>query len=247
MEHEDIDRIKSKISKLLKLAEGSSNEFEAANAMSKARALMDKYQITKIDIVEVNGIEKEFKEAQATRAFKACPKHIQWLSVYIAKFNDCQAKFITGVPIDFKKNDKRVYNYGKAIIFRGYSLDVDICIEMFTRAISAVNRLCAIYLENEGYEGRYPMGIGNAFKQGCVSRIGEILNGIKVERGRLTTSSGTSLVVLKENSVAAYFGEAKYGTSRGTERDYESEKAYLHGELAGNSVELQSKIETEEE
>lgn len=239
----DIDRIKAKISKLLKLAEGSANEHEAANAMGKARSLMDKYQLTKIDIIEVDGAAKEFKEAQATRAFKSCPKHIQWLATSIARFNDCQAIFEGGHEINFKKNDNRVHAYGKIIVFRGYSLDVDICVEMFARTVSTVNRLCSTFLAANGYEGRYPMGIGNAFKQGCAGRIGDRLHELKVERNKLVTASGTSLVVAKDKAVSEYFGSVKY-KSTGTRRmDFESFKAYEAGVKAGNEVELQRQID----
>lgn len=243
----DIDRIKAKISKLLKLAEGSANEHEAANAMGKARSLMDKYQLTKIDIIEVDGVAKEFKAAQATRAFKACPKHIQWLATSIAKFNDCQAIFENGHEINFKKNDNRVHAYGKIIVFCGYSLDVDICVEMFARTVSAVNRLCAIFLAASGHEGRYPMGIGNAFKQGCADKIGNRLSELKIERQKLTTASGTSLVVVKDNAVSEYFGSVKYKSSCSRKLDSESFKAYEAGIKAGDEVELQKKIEESSE
>lgn len=240
---EDLGRIKAKISKLLKLAEGSGNEHEAANAMGKARALMDKYQLDKIDIIEVDGVSRAFKEAQATRAFKACPAHIQWLTVGVGKFNDCQAQFQHGHPIDFKANAKRVYSEGKIIVFRGYSLDVDLCIEMFTRLTGAINRLCGEYLQSIGHEGRYPMGIGNAYKRGAVSTILRRLDALKIERQKITTAKGTSLVVVKENAVAEHFGSAKYKSEKERKMDSTTFLAFLEGQKDGERVEIQKSVE----
>lgn len=239
---EDLERIKGKIAKLMNLAEKATNEHEAASAMSKARALMDKYDLEQADIIEVDGVSVEFLSASATRAFKACPKFMQHLAVAVARFNDCQAQFEGGHPINFKANAKRVHNYGNVIVFRGYKRDVEIAIDMYARLLGAVNRLCREWLDDNGHEGKYPVGLGGKFKEGAVSTITSVLQAAQIERQKLTTASGTGLVVVKGAAVDKYFGEAKYGTSKSKPMNDEQAEAYREGRMRGQQIEVQKKV-----
>lgn len=239
---EDLSRIKIKIAKLMNLAEKAANEHEAANAMAKARAYMDKYDLEQADIIEVDGVAKEFLAAAATRAFKTCPSFVQYLAVAVAKFNDCQAVFEGGHPINFKKNNNRVHIYGNIIQFRGYKHDVEVALDMFARLNGTINRLCKEWLIETGHTGRYPVGIGSKFKEGAVDSINKFLAEAQIERQKLTTSSGTGLVLLKGEAVAKYFGEANYGTAKHKEMTPEQTAAYFSGVIRGKSVEIHKKV-----
>lgn len=238
----DIERVKEKIVKLLKLAEKSGNEYEAASAMAKARTLMDKYQIDNVESLMEGDRDALFKERRATRAFKNCPVYIQSLSIAVATFNDCIASFRFGDDINFKKNEKRVFTYGKSVMFKGMVDDVDLCVDMFAMCIGAVNRLCNEYLKKIGHEGRYPVGLGNSFKSGCVATIARRLEELKNEISSVRGQRGTWLVETKSNAVHEYFGKPAYGSSKSKSANPASTAAYYSGVEAGNKVELQSKV-----
>lgn len=116
---ENLDSIKSKIAKLMNLAERATNEHEAASAMSKARKLMDKYDLQQVDILEHNGQKVEMLQADASRAFAACPKWMSTLAVAVATLNDCQAIF-EGAEVNYKTENRpnaRKKNWGKENCF----------------------------------------------------------------------------------------------------------------------------------
>jgi hypothetical protein len=243
---EDLDKIKSKIAKLLNLAERASNEHEAASAMSKARALMDKYDLQQVDIIEQDGQRHEMLAADASRAFAACPKWMSTLAVIVAQFNDCQAIF-EGAEVNYKTENRpnaRKKNWGKKIVFRGFRRDVELAVDMYARIIGALNGLFAQYLKDIGHEGRVPMSLNTNFKCGAVSTITRLLRESIIERQKLTVSNGTALVVAKSNAVAEYFGNVTYTTKKARAfTSDESADAYWEGKKRGHQVETHRKIQ----
>lgn len=237
-------RIKAKIAKLMALAERGGTEHEAANAMAKARALMDKYQLEQADIIDIGGEKQEFLSAAATRAFNSMPEYLNWLAVGVARFNDCQAVTTWGHEINFKKNDKRQNHFGKRIEFRGLKQDVEMAIDMYARLQGAVNRLCKEWLVENGHEGRYPVGLGTQFKAGACTRLYERLKALTKERESLTVkSTGNALVVVKGAAVAKYFGEVSYEKSNWKGRpDAKSIDAFREGRKGAETVEIQKKV-----
>lgn len=242
---EDLDRIKSKVAKLMNLAEKSSNEHEAANAMSKARSLMDKYDLQQFDIIEINGIKEEFLAAHATRAFKACPQYMADLAVWVGTLNDCKVVFEHGHPINFKENKNRVHNFGKIIVFRGYKRDAEMAVDMYTRLIAAVNGLCRAWLDANGHVGKYPVGIGGKFKSGAVDTICMVLSKAQSARELLKVGNGTGLVVVKGNAIAEHFGATTPGKKRPKPKAMNEEQyaAYLAGLVEGQKVEVQKSLD----
>lgn len=240
----ELERIKSKIAKLMALAERGGTEHEAANAMSKARALMDKYQLEQSDLIDIGGDVQEFLSAAATRAFNSMPEYLNWLAVAVARFNDCQAVTTHGHIINFKKNDKRQNHFGKRVEFRGLKTDVEMAIDMFARLQGAVNRLCKEWLESIGHEGRYPVGLGTQFKAGCCTRLYHRITELTKEREQLTVkSTGTALVVVKGAAVAKYFGEVTYAQSKWKGKaDQDSIDAYREGKKSAETVEIQKHV-----
>lgn len=241
----ELDRIKAKIAKLLNLAEKASNEHEAANAMAKARSLMDKYELSKIDILEVNGEKREMLKSDATRAYAACPLWMQTLAVAVATLNDCQAVF-EGAKVDYRTENRpnaRKKNWGKKIVFRGFRHDVELAIDMYARLIGALNNLFSNWIAEIGHEGRIPMSLNTNFKSGAVHTIRKVMNAAKEERQKLTTSGGTQLVVVKDNAVAEYFGTATYSTSKAKAfTNEESRDAFNEGRIRGHQVEVQRRV-----
>lgn len=243
---ENLDSIKSKIAKLLNLAERASNEHEAASAMSKARKLMDKYDLQQVDIIEQDGQRHEMLAADASRAFAACPKWMGHLAVVVAQFNDCQAIF-EGAEVNYKTENRpsaRKKTWGKKIVFRGFRHDVELAVDMYARIIGALNGIFSQYLKDIGHEGRVPMSLNTNFKSGAVSTISQYLREAIIERQKLTASSGTALIVVKSNAVAEYFGNVSYKTAKAKSfTSDEAVDAYLEGQKRGHQVETHRKIQ----
>ncbi|QBQ72328.1 hypothetical protein CPT_MTx_022 [Serratia phage MTx] len=243
-ENADLERIKAKIAKLLNLAERASNEHEAANAMAKARAMMDKFQLTQLDALDVGGNTIQFTKVVATRHFAAMPEYMAFLATAVAKFNDVQAQYDYGF-VNFKKKEGDAKKFGKAIEFRGMADDVNIAVDMYARLLGAINNLCTMFLAREGYDGKYPVKIGTRFKLGAVMTLCDRFNELQRERDALKTSNGTGLVVVKGAAVAEYFGEVSYkekAPSATKRMDGESSNAYHQGRRDGNKVEIQRHI-----
>lgn len=241
----ELDRIKAKIAKLLNLAEKATNEHEAANAMAKARSLMDKYELSRIDVLEVNGEKREMLASDASRAYAACPAWMQTLAVAVATLNDCQAVF-EGAPVTYRTENRpgvRKKNWGKKLVFRGFRHDVELAIDMFARLVGALNNLFANWIKEKGHEGRIPMSLNTNFKSGAVATIRRVMIQAKIEREKLTTSSGTSLVVVKDNAVAEYFGAVSYGTAKAKAfTSDDAADAYNEGRIRGHQVEVQRRV-----
>lgn len=243
MTSENLERIKAKINKLLKLAEGSANEHEAANAMAKARKLMDEYQLTKYDVKGDGEHQQQFMESQVSRVFANMPKYMNILAVAVARFNDCHSCLRYGQKT-FKVNVK---NVGKYLQFYGLKEDVEVAAGMYATLLGAINRLCNEYLESIGHVGKYPMGIGNQFKYGCAHRLCQRLRELREEReaefAKTAQSTGTSLIVVKSQLVEAHYGVTQYSKVKHKQSDVEGGlEAFLAGLAAGDQVQIQKQI-----
>lgn len=244
----DLSKIKERIAKLLNMASDASSPNEAAIAASRARKLMDKYQLSQLDIED--SVPEAFAAKHATRAYAALPHHLNVFSVAVAKYNDVQAVIDYGVVTHKQKvkqnRGNSVKYHGKIIMFRGYANDVDLAVNMFKSLIDAVDRLCREYVATLG-GGRFPVGIGTEFKKAAILEITSRLREMTVERDRLTsTSTGTSLVLSKSLAVVEKFGAAGYKDVKTTMKaDDESYAARQAGIKAGRAIEIVKSVETE--
>lgn len=239
---DNLDRIKSKINKLFKLAEGSANEHEAANAMAKARKLMDEYQLEKIDIQGTGEHAQQFAEGRASRVFSNLPLYMNILSTAVAQFNDCQSWLV----YDRKTFKVNVKSYGRYVEFRGLKEDVEVACGMYATLMGAINRLCNEWLVSIGHEGKYPVGLGGKFKYGCASRLCDRLRALQRERAaeyaEAAKATGTSLIVVKQQLVDAHYGVAEYKKVKQKEMSLEEHLAYMAGQMAADSVELNKQL-----
>lgn len=240
----NLERIKAKIQKLFNLADKAKNEHEAANAMAKARKLMDEYQLSKYDIKGTGEHQQQFMESQVSRVFANMPKYMDILAVAVARFNDCHSRLLYGQKT-FKANVK---NIGKYLQFYGLKEDVEVAAGMYATLLGAINRLCNEYLESIGHVGKYPMGIGNQFKYGCARRLCERLNDLREEReaefAKASQSTGTSLVLVKSQIVESHYGITQYTKVKHKQSDVEGGlEAFLAGLAAADQVQIQKQIQ----
>lgn len=235
----DIEKIKERIAKLLRMAADASSPEEAAIAAGRARTLMDKHQLDEYDISEK--AEELFGEVPATRFFAGVPFHLGNIAIAVARYNDCKAIFEIGV-VDFKKKADDPKSLGRRIVFQGYATDAKLATDMFVMLSETIDRLCKEYLAPMGY-AKYPVRIGGQFKLGASNAIKGRLEAMTAARQSLVTSSGTALVLAKAAAVTERFGEAKYGEKKRNLADEEEVAAHLHGVRRGNEVQIIPHVE----
>jgi hypothetical protein len=195
---ENIEKVKDRIAKLLRMAKDSGSPNEAAIAASRARSLMDKYQT--------------FGEERATRTYTAIPTYMNTLSVAVAFLNDCNVSIKWDDAAAPTGNQPRGRRF---IIFRGYSNDSALALAMFKSLIACIDALCKSHLVSNGYAGRYPRDIGEAFKIACAREVVARIQAIAFERNAMAEAAqasapGTGLAIIKKReSVDAKFGEQK--------------------------------------
>lgn len=240
MEDLELDKIKDRISKLLRMAEDASSPNEAAIAANRARALMDKHQLSEWEVKD--RVEDEFGTSQASRFYSAVPLYLSTFAVQLAKFNDCQVRYEFG-PVSHKKKIGEM-PIGKCITFMGFKADVELATEMFKSLSDAVNRLCKEYFDEKGDGRKYSVSLGGIFKRAALGEIARRLQAMTIERDALTTSSGTSLVVLKADAVAEKFGLAKYTHKKTREiMNGEEREAAVQGMIRAKSIEIVKSVE----
>jgi Protein of unknown function (DUF2786) len=231
---ENLEKIKDRIAKLLRMAADASSPEEAGIAAGRARSLMDKFQIDAFDISQK--ITEEFGAMEATGYFTDIPIYMSTLAVAVARYNDCQARYEHGRH-SFQ-NDRQ----GKSVMFQGYKSDVEMAVEMYKRLLSAINRLCKEYLLANGNEA-YDARLGSQFKAGASATVIRKLVAMTAERDLITKSkSGTSLVVAKKHAVEEHYGEAKYSGMKQRSLSAAEARAYTEGHIRGNRVEITKQV-----
>ncbi|WGN90770.1 hypothetical protein [Burkholderia phage vB_BglM_WTB] len=246
---EDIERIKERIAKLLAMADDTSSPEEAAIAATRARRLMDKHQLSALDIHET--ILEDFAERDATRAFANMPHHLDILAVAVAMYNDCQA-VQERAYVNYRTENRpeaRTKTAGKKVVFRGYKSDVELAVQMFKYLVDAMSRNCKAFLAGKGY-ARYPVGVGSKYKDSWSNAVCGRLDAMTKERERLESANvavqnaGTSLVIIKAQGVDAHFGAIKYReTKTPVARDDASIEAKYQGCIDGHKVEIVKSVE----
>ena len=184
----DTNKIIDKVRKLLAMSKDTGSPHEAAIAARQARSLMDKYQLTEMDLTKVEANDMGTSSAGGN---KTATTFEGTLAVPVANFNDCQVKYernrITG------KLDLR---------FEGMLVDTVCAVELFKYLRDQAFKQAVKY--EQGRRDRHAYRVG--FASGVAQQVREFLK----EREQLKTSSGTSLVVCKQQLVEKHFQAASY-------------------------------------
>lgn len=221
----DLDKVIDKIKKLLAMAADTSSPNEALIAAKRARSLMDKYQLTKLDIEKQTG--DQFLESQGDNITS---KRLRWVLILqrsAASLNDCVGAVTHAPAVKY--------------LFQGFKSDAVVAKLTFDYLIEACNRQC----EKSQVKGASEK---NFFRIGFAEAIHRRAMDIKSEREQtFVSSSGTALVPLKESMIVAHFGELKPMKSKPLRKpSFQEMHSYLKGEEAGNKVSLERQIEGEE-
>ena len=216
------EKVIKRVKKLLAMAEDASSPNEALIAAKRARALMDKHQLSKSDI-ELFG--SEFLE---TIADKKTGNRRRWLidlGSAAGLLNDCVFCFNKKPPIEYK--------------FRGFKSDAIVAKLTMDYLVETCERLLKT-------TSSFGVSEKNFYRLGFAEAVEERAYAISLERKEIVTSGGKDLVITKQNSINAHFGELTAVKFRDTRQPSLSEwSAYKKGLEDGESVGLDKQIKSE--
>lgn len=224
----DITKIREKIAKLLAMAQDTSSPNEAAIAAERARKMMDKYQLSELDITPAEDIK--CGSVVVTKDYKYTPYWLNIMSVAVARYNDCHS------ALDYGKKD----GY-KHIVFHGLVDDVALAKDMMAYLEKAGVEQCKRYMASIGHGSYYVAKIGDAFKKGFAQAICTRLSQLSEDRKELTSAAGTSLAIVKTDIVEQYMGYSpRYSSAKAKTRDASAMRA---GQQAGLAQSLHNQMD----
>ena len=205
-----------KVRKLLRMAKDASSPHEAAIAAKQARSLIDRHQLSEMELTqtEVN----EFGEEFVTFGHKTIVRWVSMLSLQVARLNDTRSVWI---EIDNKKT----------VRFQGYLVDAVCSVEMMKYLQDVCMRQSKVHVQ-----GRSPR---NNFRLGFALGIRDQVDEIMKERNQLNVSDGKSLVVVKDQLVTQEFGEQRVRRLSGNVGD---NHACNTGREVGRSISLNRQV-----
>lgn len=235
LSNEELAKVMDKVRKLLNMSNDKSSPEEAAIAASRARKLMDKYDLSPDEIKEAD--EDDFLMISCRYRSKQCVTWVALLNRACAVMNDC-------LPC--------VVNNGGYMLYtiRGFKADAILAKEM----VDYLMDLCNSLASDPKYKGR---GEKNFFRLGFVDIITDRVNQVLTERMKKHASSNESnendsnthidpscsLVVQKTNAVTEFYKNKGFAPKithvKTRQEGTRSEaSAYQAGREAGNKVSL---------
>ena len=216
------DKILDRIRKLLAMAGDTSSPNEAAIAAKRARALMDKHQVSDVDLTTLDASDMGSKVSNMGQ--KTNNLFTSVLSVAVATYNDCQVRYV--------RSDRGFLE----LKFEGMLVDAVCAYELFK------------YLRAQAYQQaeRYHTGRKDrhAYRVGFSSGVAAQVKGMMKERDQIKmevgSQSGTALVVCKQQLVAQHFNPVKYTNS--TSSYSGSSNAHGQGYQAGKKAGLNRQV-----
>lgn len=216
------EKIIERVRKLLAMSKDTGSPNEAAIAAKRARFLMDEYQLTEMDLTK---IESSDMGASYQEGKKTVSSFDGVLAVAVAEFNDCQVKY-----------ERNKLTYKLDIRFEGMLVDTVCAVELFR------------YLKGQAYKQavRYEEGRKNrhAYRVGFASGVARQVKQFLLERAKLKTAGGTSLIVCKQQLVAQHFKPVKYKSS-GTKFSGDR-SSFQSGVVAGQKAGLNRQVSGEQ-
>lgn len=230
---DNIEAIKRRIAKLLAIAEDNrANPEEAAAAAGMAEKIMRKFQLEHADLIM---IELRKGEAMATAdcvanaktnktKAKEVPPWASFLAVAVGRFNHCGARICTFAD----------GNVG--VRFFGYQADAELCKWMYDYLVATINRLAEEYKWSQDYidNGR---SVLTSYRRGVASGIISAIKKLEAERQAQQTSTGTSLMVVKQNAIVEKFGNV-FQTKRSNASSSHRGDAFARGYEDGKNVDV---------
>jgi len=215
------EKVLERIRNLLAMAKSNSPE-EAAIAARRARALMDKYQVTELDLTSLDAVDFTTEEFATGR--KRADALLNTLAIAASNLNDC--------VLELRADPVSKY---QRYVFKGLLSDSVCAVEMYKYLVEVMERLT-----KENASGRAGKA---AYRYGVVMGIRVKVNEILEERKDIMTSDNKSLVLHKMAMVEDHFGEGNYGTS--AKRKVSDREAYAKGFRDGHAVNMSRQVQND--
>lgn len=206
MTTENLESVKRRVQKLLAIAEHErSDPNEAAAAAGMAEKIMRKYQLDYADVIMAalkKGDDLSTEDIVCTAKTngtktKTVSPWVGMLAVAVAELNEC------GCKIGRTSNDEA------CVRFFGFTADVQLATWTLGYLVETTNRLCNEYKKTEEYlaGGRRVL---NSYRQGVSIGITQSVRNLAgAKKDEVRTGTGTSLMVVKQDAIAAKYGEFK--------------------------------------
>jgi len=210
-------KIMDRIKKLLAMGNDASSPEEAAIAAKRARSMMDKHQISELDLSGLD--EDEFGELRHYTQLKRPHASIGMIAASVSKLNDCVVTY----SFDYSQ---------KSVLFKGFKQDVVLSIEMLKYLIGQCNHLAKLNASGRADINSYRLG----FASGFAKKVREIME----ERKEVVTTDSKQLVVVKKALVEAQYGIQKYSKKKSYRSG--SNESYNNGRVAGYNANINKQI-----
>lgn len=209
-----LNKIKSRIQKLLAMAQDSSSPHEAAIAAERVQKLMAKFNLEMADVI-AEELQDDDNLVQADREFKykRTPRYVGQIEVAIARAFNCEVKGRWQMHEGVEYDVTEIY---------GYKTDVEVvkslCHYICGQLESMAKRVnVPEHYRQHGYTRRYMAD----WRKGAAREIcrkvqsfygvGEAQEQAQPEHPREGPS--TNLALLKKEAIRRKFGEFEYGSS----------------------------------
>ena len=240
----DTTRIIEKIRKLFAMANhATSNEQEAETAMRQADALLRKHNLTMTDITpeEAKSQVRESIMAKYKWTPGRAPVWAQSLATGVADLTDT---FVIWTPA--ASNDSHVRNRQCNLCFVGNEADVITAGEMFNYLYETAIRLCDLHFDGD-ILGRRAKTIKNSYRYGMACRLRErFAEMVAAKKAELqeAAGTGTSLVVVKKDAIAAHLGRSPedLGYKESNREQSLEHQSFAAGHRDGGGVSLNKQI-----
>ncbi len=235
----DIQKIKDRIQKLLAMANDSSSPNEAAIAASRVQKLMAKYNLEMVDLIAEDVLDEDnlIKTDRKAR-YKRTPAYIQWIEVAIAKAFNCEASS------KWETRDGVEYDIS---IFYGYKTDVDVVTSLCEYICDQLEKMAKrveipAFYRDRRLSRRYMADWRKGAAREICNRIEMFYGESEQEVEEPVTSTGQSLVNLKQDAIVKKFGQFRYGNT--TTYRYTVD-GMMDGGAAAQSISISKTIEDE--
>lgn len=218
----DLNEIKVRLAKLSRMTvENGCSEHEALNAASKIAAILDEHGLTLDSLKSYENADVKPEMTNGQFGDKKHSHEVRFCATAVADYFDCKVY-------------KATVNGKKVINFFGFAQDVEACMVLINALAFAMESDYRKWhnTQNSDIHGKT---LRKNFMIGFSDRVSVRLNEMKKERTNQNVTTGTALVVLKNQLVEkAFTVKIKKVITYYTPNEH----AYAAGQAAGNNANL---------
>lgn len=238
----NIDKIRAKISALLKKTEANgASEAEANSAMAIASKLMAEHGVTINDIKENTAAARDFTKRKVNPGAKNLSVVDKFVATAIGVYTDTKVWNAKGFDGFKMGKTKMKPKFSSSLMFYGYSVDVELAEYIYKICDSAVET------EWKKFSRTVPAGTRAkarvTFQLGMTLRLRDRL--LEMKNTNVKESNGNALVVLKKQLVETAFKNdvnSKPSNAGTATVKYTPGNAFEAGKKAGDSVRFNREV-----